>query len=85
MKQYLPLKRVKRGFKVWVMADALNGYFCDFDVYVGRERVGWESVVLKLSEAITGHQHQVYFDNYFITIPLVQNLRKDTLYMHAEQ
>ena len=78
MKQYLPLKPVKRGFKVWVMADALNGYFCDFDVYVAasgvRECGLGENVVLKLSEAITGHYHQVYFDNYFTTIPLVQKL-----------
>ena len=35
MKQYLPMKPVKRDFKVWVMADALNGYFYDFYVYVG--------------------------------------------------
>ena len=78
MKQYLPLKPVKRGFKVWVMADALSGYFCDFDVYVGAcgEREGGlgENVVLKLSEALSGHHHQVYFDNYFTTIPLVQKL-----------
>jgi hypothetical protein len=35
MKQYLPLKPVKRGFKVWAMADALNGYLYDFNVYTG--------------------------------------------------
>ena len=36
MKQYMPMKPVKRGFKVRVRADAVNGYFCDFNVYVGR-------------------------------------------------
>ena len=35
MKQYLPLKPVKRGFKVWAMADSLNGYLCDLNVYTG--------------------------------------------------
>jgi hypothetical protein len=35
IKQYLPLKPVKRGFKVWAMADALNGYLYDFNVYTG--------------------------------------------------
>ena len=41
-----------------------------------REREGGlgENVVLKLSEALSGHHHQVYFDNYFTTIPLVQKL-----------
>ena len=35
MKQYIPNKPIKRGFKVWVMADALNGYFYDLSPYVG--------------------------------------------------
>ena len=35
MKQYVPLKPVKRGFKVWAMADSLNGYLYDFNVYTG--------------------------------------------------
>ena len=83
MKQYLPMKPVKRGFKVWVMADALNGYFYDFDVYVGatgeREGALGEKVVMRLSEAISGRHHQVYFDNYFTSIPLlVKLLAQDT-------
>ena len=39
-KQYLPLKPVKRGFKVWAMADSLNGYLCDFSVYTGASATG---------------------------------------------
>ena len=37
MKQYIPLKPTMCGFKVWVRADSVTGYFCDFNVYVGRE------------------------------------------------
>ena len=37
MKQYVPLKPTKRGFKVWVRADSVTGYICDFNVYVGQE------------------------------------------------
>jgi hypothetical protein len=40
MKQYMPMKPVKRGFKVWVRADAVTGYFCDLDVYVGKPTDG---------------------------------------------
>ena len=36
MKQYLPKKLVKRGFKVWVRANAVTGYLCEFDVYTGK-------------------------------------------------
>ena len=33
--QYLPKKPVKWGIKVWVCADAVNGYIYTFDVYCG--------------------------------------------------
>ena len=33
MKQYLPLKPIKRGFKVWVLADAQTGHVSRFEVY----------------------------------------------------
>ena len=66
MKQYLPLKAVKRGFKVWTMADSLNGYLVDFNVYTGatgeRETALGEKVVLTLAESIKGRHHQLYYD-----------------------
>ena len=53
------MKPVKRGFKVWVMADAINGYFCTFAVYVGRPADGrgaevglGKRVVLPLTERL---------------------------------
>ena len=37
MKQYLPKKPVKRGFKIWVHADSHNGYVCEFECYTGKK------------------------------------------------
>ena len=37
LKQYLPKKPIKRGIKVWDRADAINGYLCEFRVYVGKK------------------------------------------------
>ena len=37
LKQYVPMKPIRRGFKVWVRADSVNGYICDFAVYTGKE------------------------------------------------
>ncbi len=37
IKQYLPKKPVKRGIKVWVCADAVNGYVSEFQVYLGKQ------------------------------------------------
>ena len=31
LKQYMPMKPVKRGIKVWVLGDSSNGYFSEFN------------------------------------------------------
>ena len=87
MKQYMPMKPVKRGFKVWVRADAVTGYFCDIDVYVGKPSDGRTSetglggrVVLQLSECLRGGNYQIFCDNYFITCYLLDELLTHQLY-----
>ena len=87
MKQFMPMKPVKRGFKVWVRADAVTGYFCDLDVYVGKPSDGTttevglgERVVLQLSECLRGHYYQLFCDNYFITCNLLDTLLTQGLY-----
>lgn len=37
MKQYLPMKPIKRGLKVWVLADSTNGYVSRLEVYTGKD------------------------------------------------
>lgn len=85
MKQYLPLKPIKRGFKMWVLGDAINGYFCDIIPYVGATHGSpctglGEKVVTELTTPLFGKYHQVYCDNYFTGIPLFQNLLSNQTY-----
>ena len=72
LKQYVPLKPVRRGFKIWVRADSVNGYVCDFSVYTGREeeveRDLGAKVVKRLVQPLAGGNYHVYFDNYFSTV-----------------
>ena len=83
MKQYLPLKPVKRTFKVLAMSDAINGYMCDFNVYTkatgGREVALGEKVVLT-SDSIMGRHHQLFFDNYFTSVNLLSTLLEKGTY-----
>ena len=79
MKQYMPIKPIKRGFKIWVIADALNGYFYDVIPYIGvtggRACLGLgEKVVLELIQPLFGRNHQVFCDNYFTTISSFRTL-----------
>lgn len=39
-KQYMLLKPIKRGFKVWVRANANTGFVMQFEVYTGKENGG---------------------------------------------
>ena len=37
LKQYMPKKPVRRGFKVWMLADSQTGYVSSFEVYTGKK------------------------------------------------
>lgn len=80
MKQYMPLKPIKRGFKVWAMTDSATGYLLSFDVYTGKKKSNkpelglGENVVLELSKYYTQKYYCLYFDNFFTSIPLMKML-----------
>ena len=80
LKQYCPLKPIKRGFKMWEMADT-DGYITKFDIYQGKgtgaiDEFGLgENVVLTLTKDLQRHNHEVYFDNFFTPFPLLQHLK----------
>lgn len=84
LKQYMPKKPIKRGIKVWVLADSTNGYFNRFEVYTGkketREKGLGERVVKTLTEDLKNKNHHVFFDNYFTSPKLLQDLEKDGIY-----
>ena len=78
MKQYMPKKPIKRGFKIWMRAESKSGYVSEFDVYTGKkgdrvERGLGTSVVMNLTDKIRNKNHHVYFDN-FTSINLLLDL-----------
>lgn len=38
LKQFLPSKPIKRGYKVRCLADSLTGYLYNFEIYTGKEK-----------------------------------------------
>ncbi|CAH1974181.1 unnamed protein product [Acanthoscelides obtectus] len=78
LKQYLPKKPIKRGYKVWVLADK-TGYCWNFEIYTGK--VGNETeknlgarVVKSLTAQVINKNHRIYFDNFFSSVKLMQDL-----------
>ena len=60
LKQYMPMKPIKREIKVWCRADSTNG-----KTQQGvRHGLGY-SVVTKLCETIKGHWYAIFCDNFF--------------------
>ena len=87
IKQYMLLKPVKRGIKVWECADTSNGYVCNLSVYTGKERhanperrIGYR-VVHNLTRPLVGKNHHVFIDNFFSSIVLAENLLSDQIYV----
>lgn len=88
MKQYCPMKPTKRGYKVWALCDAHNGYLYNFEVYCGATPGATEhglgaTVVRNLSEPVLEKAHFVFFDNYFSSVPLAAYLRTKNTYCVA--
>ena len=82
LKQYLPMKPIKRGFKVWVRADSSNGFISDLDVYAGKDGSATANlgtkVVERLSRVLVGGCYHLYFDNF--SLSLFDSLLADGMY-----
>ena len=89
MKQYVSLKPTKRGFKVWVHADSVTSYFCDFNAYVGRETSGTEvglgeRVVSQLCKDKKATTTMSTVTTFFLLCPSLSHLWNTTC-MHVAQ
>ena len=89
LKQYNPMKPIKRGFKLWCLCDD-TGYLYRTSVYTGkneatfnqelRKEVGLGGdVVLSLLSSVSEKNHKAYFDNYFSSLPLMELLKSKNI------
>ena len=86
-RQYMPKKPIKWGIKVWTLADAKNGFISNFQVYLGKAPPNEQAehglctrVVLDLSTPFHHSNWHLYFDNFFNSQVLVEELLKLGLY-----
>ena len=85
-RQYLPAKPTKYGIKVWMAADASNGYIVNFSVYLESEgqkrRIhGLEyDVVMNMARPFLNRNNHVFFDNFFSSPILLEHLLDQQTY-----
>ncbi|XP_018403038.1 PREDICTED: piggyBac transposable element-derived protein 3-like [Cyphomyrmex costatus] len=82
LKQYMPAKPIKRGYKCWVLADE-SSFVCKFQLYTGKtestEKQLGARVVKDLTRHLVGKGYHVYFDNFFTGMDLMISLKKDII------
>ncbi|XP_022164241.1 piggyBac transposable element-derived protein 2-like [Myzus persicae] len=83
-KQYMPKKPIKRGYKVWTLADKY-GYLWNFDVYTGKsgdkvEKNLGARVVKNLSAPLKNKNYFLYFGNYFTSYTFMSYLKSNGIY-----
>ena len=71
LKQYMPNKPTKCGYKIWCRCDSRNGYTCCFQVYTGKlgdssEKNLGVRVVTDFSKDVLNKGFYLYFDNFFL-------------------
>lgn len=86
LKQYNPMKPIKRGYKLWCVSDD-NGYIYRTILYTGKANsenqadirkefgLGGDVVLSLLKDIKLGDNHKVHMDNYFSSIPLMEELK----------
>ena len=82
LKQYMPQKPIKRGIKVWVLADRTNGFFSRLTGKKEHAEHGLGARVVKdLSCDFEGKWHHLYFDIFFTSKRLLCDLESVGMYV----
>lgn len=84
LKQYKPLKPVKRGIKPWQRCDPQSGYTYDLNIYAGKESSSLEDtvrerVVKKLMSTARSATVTFCFDRFFTSVRLLETLNRPAL------
>ena len=61
IKQYLPLKPRKRGYKVWCLCNPITAYLFNYQIYLGKEETSGKEIPLGervVFDLISGHNFQ---------------------------
>ncbi|XP_023026106.2 piggyBac transposable element-derived protein 3 [Leptinotarsa decemlineata] len=91
MKQYMPMKPHKWGFKFFVLA-GVSGFAYKFEIYTGQEKFEntednepnfgvTSNIVLRLARIIPRMKnYRLYHDNYYTAVPLMVHLAKQGIF-----
>lgn len=75
----MPMKPIKRGFKIWALCCSITGYLLKFMVYEGKKESNekgslGEKTVLEMTSSYQEKGYYIFFDRFFSSIDLVSKL-----------
>uniref|UniRef100_A0A1Y1K4Z8 PiggyBac transposable element-derived protein domain-containing protein n=1 Tax=Photinus pyralis TaxID=7054 RepID=A0A1Y1K4Z8_PHOPY len=83
-RQYIPSKPAKYGIKIFALVDCDNMYTINLEIYAGVQPDGPykvsnspSDVVQRLVEVVKGTYRNITMDNWFSSIPLALDLKRD--------
>jgi len=83
-RQYMPMKPIKRGYKVWVRSDAKTGYMYQFQIYTSKDDDDGTGLALRVVKQLTSSLNNtnthVAFDNFFASIKLLEELHVNKIF-----
>ncbi len=81
----MPLKLIKRGYKVWCLCDPITGYLLNYQIYLRKEETSEKEILLServVFNLISGYNFEgkhLYFDNFFTCLGLLENLKSQNI------
>ena len=80
LRQYMPDKPTKFGFKLFVLSDSSTGYTLDFFLYEGKNTrfendkgLGYNTVT-KLANSLGGSGYHIFVDNFYTSAKLMADM-----------
>ena len=82
MKVFMPLKPIKYGFQVYILAESSSGYMLNWVLYDGEKRT-LVSIIEELTRPFNNKNYIISMDRFYTTIDVIKHLNRNNFGMYG--